>query len=176
MKSIKRKILFLSNYTSVTTNLNTFPSCSRRKSGFSGISLLFRNHVNSTSSLAPRNKTKRKTKIPENKYNNLPSITQSSVNGSPSIKFWDLICLVNLALASADFSCASSSGFFFGSTSSSFFFSGSAAGGASSAGAAAGAAFGLASSAGAAAAAFGLASSVYNKKNITFTLMMIMYF
>jgi hypothetical protein len=47
------------NYTSVTTNLNVFPSRSRRKSGFSGISLLFRNHVNSTPSPASGNKRKR---------------------------------------------------------------------------------------------------------------------
>ena len=41
-------------YTSVTSNLNVFPSRSRRKSGFSGISLLLRNHVNSAPSAAPK--------------------------------------------------------------------------------------------------------------------------
>ena len=45
------------SYTSVTSNLYVFPSRSRRKSGFSGISLLFRNHVNSAPSAAPKQST-----------------------------------------------------------------------------------------------------------------------
>ena len=41
-----------------------FPSCSRRKSGLSGISLLFRNHVKLISSVPPRNdKLKLRTNV-----------------------------------------------------------------------------------------------------------------
>lgn len=75
------------SYTSVTSNLYVFPSRSRRKSGFSGISLLFRNHVNSAPSAAPKTGTEKECVFFQNQREILPSTTQSSVNGSPSIKF-----------------------------------------------------------------------------------------
>lgn len=47
-------------YTSATINLNRSPSRSRRKSGLSGISLLFRNHTTSRSSSVPETSTRTK--------------------------------------------------------------------------------------------------------------------
>ena len=68
---------------SLTVNLKRFSIFSRKKSGFSGISLPLRSQVTSNESL--------------------PDTSHSSTSGSPSVKFWLLICLRKLAFDCAFF-------------------------------------------------------------------------